>query len=123
MYKVEIKEASRDLTPREKVMIKDTGNAVALDEATRISSVVINVWYYAILTIHNDKSNGDTDYEKIVIVDEAGNKFVTGSPTFMRSFYDIYADMQDDPELWAIEVYQKESKNYKGKSFISCSLV
>lgn len=119
-YFVTISEASTELTAREKVMAKDTTNAISLDTATADSTNLrFSPDYYVVLDVHNEKAE-DKDYKKFVIVDKAGDKYVTGSATFMRSFTEIFDEMKD--EDFEIEVYKMPSKNYKGKEFITCSL-
>lgn len=122
-FSVKIKETSKELSAREKIRIKDTSNAIKLDEATAEAPVVIAVDMYAVLEIHNEKSD-NKDYLNYVIVDKGGNKFVTGSESFWTSFKDIVDEMMDaGEEDFEIEVYRKDSKNYKGKQFITCSIV
>lgn len=124
-YNVSIKECSKELTNRERIRIKDTSNAVKLDEAANGDSpLVIEPDYYAVLAVHNEKSE-NKDYEVYIIVDTSGTKFVTGSTSFFTSFINIWSEMKDDDsdEAWQIEVYKKDSKNYKGKQFLTCSIV
>ncbi len=122
-YKVTIKEVSRNLTARERIMFKDTSNAVKLDEALgENGTLVISVADYAVLEIHNDKAE-DKDYENYIIMDTNGAKYVTGSPSFWSAFSEIYDEMRGEDEEWSIEVYKMDSKNYKGKQFLTCSIV
>ena len=61
---------------------------------------------------------------KYVIVTKDGTKYVTGSNSFITAFEDIEDEMADAGEdEYEIEVYRMESKNYKGKQFITCSIV
>ena len=126
-YKATIKECSKELTVKERIMLKDTSNAESLDALTQEASfnnekVLINVDYYAILDIHNEKSD-NKDYINFIVVDKEGKKYVTGSQSFISSFTDIVDEMLDAGETdITIEVYRKESKNYKGKDFITCSI-
>lgn len=120
-YKVTIKESSKELNARERIMLKDTTNAIKLDEAAE-DKLVITPVAYAVLGIHNEKSD-NVDYDNYIIVDDAGNKYVTGSESFWKSFIDIWLEMADEKEPYQIEVYKLESKNYKGKQFITCSIV
>ena len=124
-YEVHIKGSSKELTAREKIRLKDLSNSTNLDTLTKEhGNVVIDVDYYVILAIHNEKSEERPDYENIVVVDKAGNKFNTGSASFIRSLEDIVDELADAGETdYSIEVYRKESNNYKGKEFITCSLV
>lgn len=122
-YKVTIKEVSKELTARERIMMKDTSNATKLDEAASGDApLVIQPDAYAVLGIHNEKSD-NVDYDNYIIMDKAGNKFVTGSPSFWTSFKEIWEEMANEDEEYSIEVYKKDSKNYKGKQFLTCSIV
>ena len=51
MFKVEIKETSKELTAKERIAIKDTTNAVKLDAATQEGTVTIDPAYYAVLNV------------------------------------------------------------------------
>lgn len=121
-YSVTIKYVSKELSAKERVMIKDTTNAVSLDEVTQGAKFVFEPDYYAILNVHNDKSE-DKDYTKYLIVDKGGNKIVTGSESFFTAFNDIMDEMEGTDENFEIEAYRLPSKNYKGKEFITCSIV
>ena len=120
-YKVEIKESSKDLSARERISLKDTTNAIKLDEALAEGDVIITPVDYAILSIHNEKAE-DKDYENYIIVDKSGTKYVTGSSSFWSSFIEIYEEMKDEDEEYSILAYRVESKNYKGKYFLTCSI-
>lgn len=126
-YSVTIKEASRDLTAKEKIAMRDFGNAIALDaELDTNSSVLIAPADYVVLDVHNEKAKGaNKDYTKFLIIDIAGNKYVTGSESFFSKFIEIYETMKQDApgEDYEVEIYKRPSKNYQGKNFISCSLV
>lgn len=124
-YKVEIAHSTKELTVREKIRIKDLSNAIQLDDATqKEGNVVIDFDYYVILKVHNEFSKDDKDYNKFVIVDKGGNKFVTGSESFMTSLEGIVDEMADAGETdFEIEVYRKDSKNYTGKQFLTCTIV
>lgn len=124
-YSVKIREASRDLTAKEKIALKDYSNATALDSALNdIDVLTITPVAYAVLDVHNEKSKQDKDYVKYLIIDNAGNKFVTGSESFFTSFKDIFDAMSAEApdEEYSIDVLKKPSQNYKGKSFITCAL-
>lgn len=121
-FETKIRFASKELTAKERVKFKDTTNAIQLDEATKETSLVIAPDFYVILDVHNEHSE-DKDYTKYVIVDKEGNKFVTGSESFFTSFKDIVDEMIGTDEDYEVEVYRLPSKNYKGKEFLTCSIV
>ena len=124
-YEATIKFSTKELTAREKIKLKDLSNSQNLDALTQAEGkVIINVDYYVILGIHNEKSKERPDYDNIVVVDKDGNKYNTGSVSFIAALTDIIDELTDAGETdCTIEVYRKESKNYKGKDFITCSVV
>ena len=121
-YSVKIQYCSKELTARDRVAIKDTTNAVSLDEATKDSNVIIDLDYYAKLAVHNEHSE-DKDYNKYIIVAKDGTKYVTGSTSFLTAMEEIVEEMADSGEDFQLEVYRMPSKNYKGKEFLTCSIV
>ena len=122
-YEVKINSVSKELTARERVMLKDTRNAIKLDEAIKDTPLVISPAYYAVLDVHNENSKEDKDFQNFVVVDTAGNKYVTGSTSFFEAFTEIVEEMSGTGEDYEIEIYKLDSKNYKGKQFITCSIV
>lgn len=121
-YEVTIAEASKELTGKQKVQLIDTTDCTRLDGATKQGEVVIDVDFYAVLNIHNEKSE-DKDYKNYVVVDKNGTRYVTGSESFFSSFKNIYEAMAGDDEEWKLKVYRMPSKNRQGKDFITCSLI
>ena len=121
-YTVKIAYCSKELTARERVAIKDTTNAVPLDDATKEGNVLIDIDYYAKLMVHNDHSE-DKEYEKYIIVDKNNTKYVTGSQSLLSAMEEIMEEMADSGEDFQIEAYRMPSKNYKGKEFLTCSIV
>lgn len=127
-FKATILETSTELTAKERIKIKDTSNALSIDELSQEykfngNKFIIDVEYFAVLHIENGFSD-DKEYDQLVLVDKESNKFVTGSKSFMENFIDIAEEMKEagEHEL-TIEVVRKESKNYKGKEFLTCSIV
>ena len=122
-YKATISYCSKELDARERIRTKDVSDAIKLDQATQdVPSIDIEVAYYAVLDIHNEKSDS-TDYKNYLVVDKEGKKYVTGSESFYKSFIDIVEELADDGITdFTIKVYRHDSKNYAGKQFITCSL-
>ena len=121
-YSVEIEETSRQLTAKQRIALKDTSDAIKLDTACEEDAIIIEPVDFAVLSIHNEKSD-NKDYENYIIIDKNGDKYVTGSLSFWTSFMDIYNEMQGEEETWSIKVYKLDSKNYTGKKFITCSII
>lgn len=127
MYKAKVADSSRELTAKEKIMLKDTSNAFSLDELTQEAQfnnekLILNIDYYVTIDVHNDKAD-DKDYQQFILVDKEGKKYYTGSTSFINNFIDIFEELTEAGEEVTIEIYRKESKNYKGKEFITCSVV
>lgn len=120
-FSVSIKEATIQLTAKERIRLKDTTNCIKLDEATQEGRLVITPVNYAVLSIHNDKAT-PPDYENYMVIDTTGDKYITGSRSFWDSFMNIWNEMKDENEPYDIEIYRVPSKNYKGKDFITCSI-
>lgn len=127
-YSATILDASRELTAREKVMFKDTQNAISMNDfaeqakAENAKAIIENIKDYVHITVHNDKSD-DKDYDNYIIVDGNGDKYVTGSQAFWNSFMNIYEEMKNESEPWSIQLNLIPSKNFKGKNVLTCSLI
>ena len=127
-YSATISDTSMELTARERIMFKDTQNAVSLLDLAKDAkandgkAIVENIKGYVVLDIHNEKSD-DIDYKNYLIVDGNGDKYVTGSQSFMNSFMDIFNEMKNETEPWSIQLNLLPSKNYKDKEILTCSLI
>lgn len=127
-YSVKIENASKELTKKERVMLKDTGDALKLDELIQGEPIIVNPDYWVMLMVHNEKSD-NVDYPVYLIVDKNGTKYMTGSESFWTTFSDIWDEMTDEmtgdgnDEEWQLKCYKLDSKNYKGKQFLTCSVI
>ena len=123
-YNAKIRYSSKELSAKERIMLKDTGNATKLDTLLEDGAIEISVDYYAIVDIHNEKAKQDKDYSQIVIVDKAGNKFTSGSNSLIEAISDMADELAGEGiEEFTVSIFRKPSKNYTGKYFITCSLV
>ena len=114
-FKAEIIKASKELTAREKIQLKDTSGCISIDRASQEDpDLVIPVTGYVVLAIHNERAKGDTDYEQLVILSD-GDKYITGSNSFRSSFFDIWEEMVGDPDPLGIKVVRRASRNYTGE--------
>ena len=122
-YSATINYVSKELDVKQRIAFKDVSDCISLDEATQQDALIINVDYYGRVDIHNEKSD-NKDYSKYIIADKDGQRYVTGSESFWRSLTEI-ADEVADAGLpdWGIRVFRRPSKNYKGKDFITCSII
>ena len=109
---------SKELTKRERVQLKDTGSMTQLREKVG-EKVAPEAW--AQIAVHNERARGDQDYEQLVIWGKDGVQYVTGSGTFTQKFLDIAEEMEG--EEFEIAVNEQASRNYPGKTFLTCSLV
>ena len=123
-YSTSIIETSKELTKKERVLLKEMNGGQSLDLLTmNDNSIEITPDYYAVVSVHNEKSKGDKDYTKYVVVDKDGTVYITGSNSFWESFKNIFEEMEGEDEDYSIKVFSKPSKNYQGKSFITCSII
>ena len=91
-YKAVLEYCNKDIEPIEKIKLIDVSDAISLDTLIKDSAseaVVIDVAYYGVINVHNEKSKDKKDYDKIVIVDTEKRKYVTGSKSFLNSLQDI----------------------------------
>lgn len=126
-YSATIREASRDLSAKERVMYKDTSNAESLVDFARAAReagghATIDFKDYVIIDVHNESAD-NTDYTIFLFIDKAGNKYYTSSEPCWNSFANIYAEMKDSDEEWGIEFNLIPSKKYNGKEILTCSLI
>lgn len=122
-FSITFAESSKEMTAKERIKMKDTSNAVKIDEVTNNGEqLVITPDAYAILNVHNERSD-NPDYHSYVIIDKDGTKYYTGSEPFWSSFKEIWDDMCGENEEYSVLCYKKDSKNYKGKQFLTCSIV
>lgn len=122
--------ASKELTAKERIMLKDTSDARKIDEELESAdALLINPDWYAQLEVHNEKSKmKDKDYTQYIIVDKDGTRYLTGSESFWKQFRDILDEIEEAEEAgekidWSLKAFRKESSNFEGKYFITCSII
>ena len=110
----------QSISKKQKVYLKDTSDAVKLDDVVKVGEAfILTPEYWAEVHVENDKTE-DKEYMTYIVIDVDGTKYVTGSETFWRSFLDIAEEMDGDE--YSVKVFKRPSKNYSG-NFITCSLV
>lgn len=118
-YNVTIVASNKELSKVEKVKFKDSSDCIKIDDITKSGEdAVIDVDFYVLLDIHNEAAKGDKDYRQVIIVDTEGNKYCTGSKTFINNFMNIASELEG--EEYSIKALRKPSKNYTGKEFLTC---
>lgn len=127
-YSATIIESSRELTPKERVMFKDLGNANKLNDmaeealASDTKAIIGKIKGFVVVSIHNESAETE-DYENYVILDDAGEKYYTSSKAFWNSFKSIWDEMKEADEDWGIQLNLIPSRNYAGKKVLTCSLI
>ena len=124
-YKATVDFATKELSVKEKIQLKDVLDCEKLDEATANSAVIIDVDYFASVHVHNPMAKENKEYDRLVIVSKDGTKYSTSSQSVRTALMDIWDDLVDAGETadFAVKIFQKPSKNYSGKFFMTCSLV
>lgn len=121
-YNVEITKSVKPLTPKQKIMFKDLANAESLDRVVNTDeSLILDVENIITLQVHNEKAE-NPDY-MVFLVFDGTYSYYTSSESFGERVYEIYETMQECEEPWQLKIYKKESANYKGKYFITCSVI
>lgn len=126
-YTAVIRESSRELSPKEKVMFKDLGNATkAVDYVKECRAndgrATVDFKDFVVIDIHNDAAD-NTDYTVFMLIDKNDNKYYTSSEPFWNAFKNIYDEMKECEEEWGIEFNLLPSKKYAGKEILTCSLI
>lgn len=125
-YSVSIRETSKQLSAKERIKVKDTTQAISLDDVTQQGDFILYPDAYVILDVHNEKAKegNSKDYVKYVVIDKGGTAYTTGSESFFTSLKSIMEEMEAEApgESYSVTVYRRESKNYKGKTFITCGI-
>lgn len=119
-YSAIIEKSTRELTKREQVKYKELADAIPLDELSQeIENPVIKVKDLLLLNIHNEASENQ-NYAVCVIIDKDDKIYTTSSVSFIDKAFDIYEILEgEDVDL---KIIRKDSKNFKGKQFITCTL-
>lgn len=124
-YRATIIEGAEGMSKKEQIAFLDLTDCESLDELTKEAPVMIdNIGdkSFARIAVHNEKAE-NKDYTVLILIDENGTRYRTGSESFYNAFSDIYKAMKDSGETWGVKVYRKPSKNYVGRDFLTCSVI
>lgn len=127
-YSTKIVNASRELTVKEKITLKDFNDCVGLDTVvTEEQGLIIDPDVIVEVDVHNERAKDDKDYTTIVILDKDGTKYNTSSNSLKESVQDIMDELADldeaDKADLKIKVFKKPSKNYSGKYFLTATVI
>lgn len=121
-YTATIYESSKELSPIQKVKVKNMSDVVKLDEATQLNGdITIDLDYYVVISVHNEHAKQDKDYFNYMFFDKDGTCYVTGSEPFFTSFKEIWNELANETG-WKLTVSRQPSKNYTGKDFLTCNV-
>lgn len=120
-FKTTITRSNTELTAKQRIQLKDTADAISLNEATKEGAFILTPVVWAKLHVSLETDATSKEYDQIVIVDADGQKYSTGSDSFIRSFIDICEEMEGEEEEWAVKVFRLPSKNYSG-DFLTCTI-
>lgn len=125
-YKAKVAGSWKELSVKEKIAFKETDGFIKLDEVvTPDDDLVITLKNYIIVAVENPKAE-QTNYNQYILVTEEGEIYVTSSDTFDSSIsdkLDEIADAGDEMGDWKLRIYKRESKNFKGKYFLTCAII
>ena len=96
-------------------------------EESEDKSVVINVANYAVMRVHNERSD-NKDYNVFCLIDTDGTHYTTSSESFWNTFSTIADELKDNEIDLAktpitIKCILKPSKNRQGKDFLTCTII
>ena len=125
-YNAKVVNSWKALTVKEKISYKETDSFTKLDEVVSPeSSLVLTLGNYITIRVENPKSE-NPEYNVYVIVADNGDCYVTSSDTFNSSINSILEEIssvgEDEVGDWELKIYKRESNNFKGKHFLTCSI-
>lgn len=127
VYKSTITSMSPNITRFQALMMKESGDSVSIGDAVNKGRpLYFRPTGWLTLHIENSKSE-DGEYDQLLILADDGTVYSTGSGSFMKSFHSLMdsVDNMEESEIpsdWKIKVAARDSKNYKGKTFLTCSI-
>lgn len=127
-YSTKITSASRELTVKEKITLKDFNDCTGLDTVvSNDNGFIIDPDVIVEVEVHNERAKDDKDYTTIVILDKDGTKYSTSSNSLRDSISDIMDELnglsEEDKKDLKIKIFKKPSKNYSGKYFLTATVV
>lgn len=125
-YKAKVVDSWKTLSVKEKISYKETDSFDKLDEIVPVDGeLVITLANFITVEVENPKSE-NPNYNQYILVADNGDAYVTSSNTFCASLNSILDEIKDAGEdevgEWQLKIYKRESNNFKGKHFLTCSI-
>lgn len=125
-YKAKVVDSWKALSVKEKISYKETDSFDKLDEIVPVDGeLVITLANFITVEVENPKSE-NPNYNQYILVADNGDAYVTSSNTFCASLNSILDEIKDAGEdevgEWQLKIYKRESNNFKGKHFLTCSI-
>lgn len=126
-YEIKITAASKELSIKEKYILTHSDDALSLDKEIKSPEeppIIINLESWALCDVHNENARGDKDYRQLILVDDAGLKYTTGSSMFLQSFPECWEAIKaarESGDSAMLTVYKRKSRN--GNDFLACNIV
>ena len=125
-YKAKVVDSWKELSVKEKIAYKETDAYDKLDEmVTPDTPLVVSLENYITIHVENPASE-NPEYNQYLVVTTEGDVYVTSSDTFDSSIKSILEEIdeagEDEVGEWQLKIYKRESNNFKGKHFLTCSI-
>ena len=125
-YKAKVVDSWKALSVKEKISYKETDSFDKLDEIVPVDGeLVITLANFITVEVENPKSE-NPNYNQYILLADNGDAYVTSSNTFCASLNSILDEIKDAGEDevgdWQLKIYKRESNNFKGKHFLTCSI-
>lgn len=132
-YEVTITGSSLEkIRGTERLRYTNFAGMVQLDDIISDDGVktALDITGYVECHVHNDKSDTQ-EYDKLVLIANDGELYLTGSDSFKRGFIEIFEALTDDfvedgiapqDRVYPILAFKAPSKNIKGKTFLCCAV-
>ena len=127
VYTADVTNSLKELTARQRIAVKDFSSAEKLNDIITADNphFTIDVDNIIKVSVHNEQSKGNSDYDVVIIIDKDGKKYRTGSETAYTSALEIYRELEAANELdggFTLDFYKVKSNNFDG-DFIKCNLI
>lgn len=128
--KVEILDSFRNLSPIDKIRLKDTSGAMSINDAVKENGSFELSFVNAIkMHIENEQlPKARQKYDALFFVDETGKMYTTGSTVVSENVKDILADVkaveeEEGVEFSKISVFFDSAVSNSGMTYVSVHFI